>query len=428
VPKIIKLPKQPKLERKLRVAAYARVSSGKDAMLHSLSAQVSYYSKLIQNNPAWLYCGVYSDEALSGTKDTRENFLRMIEDCRSGKLDMVITKSISRFARNTVTLLETVRELKSLGIDVFFEEQNIHSMSGDGELMLSILASYAQEESRSASENQKWRIRSAFSQGELVNLRFLFGYRVHKGDLEIDPESAEIVRWVFQSVIAGESLSGIARELNQRGIRRAFDGEWNSDRIREMVTNEKYKGDSLLQKKYRNNYLEKKLMRNKGTLTRYYVTDTHPAIIDEATFDAAQEVMRGIRSSAKNPTEFSPFTGKIQCCYCGKNYKKVTTPAGLRWNCSTYQKKGKKFCPSKAIPDDTLRQATASVLGLPAFQENAFRDEISHIEVPDHNLLRFCFHDGHTEDRVWTDRSRRESWTEEMKATQRERRYQCLAK
>ena len=153
------IPMQPKA---LRVCAYARVSSGKDAMLHSLSAQVSYYNSLIQSHADWLYCGVFSDEAITGTKSQRDGFQRMLASCRAGEIDLVITKSISRFARNTVTLLQTVRELKSLGVDVFFEEQNIHTMSADGELMLTILASYAQEESLSASENQKWRIRKAF--------------------------------------------------------------------------------------------------------------------------------------------------------------------------------------------------------------------------------------------------------------------------
>lgn len=146
----------PKLKR---VAAYARVSSGKDAMLHSLSAQISEYSSRIQNHPGWQYAGVYADEAKTGTKDSRENFQRLVAECRAGNVDMVITKSISRFARNTVTLLETVRELKALGVDVFFEEQNIHTLSGNGEVMMSILASFAQAESQSASENQKWRIR-----------------------------------------------------------------------------------------------------------------------------------------------------------------------------------------------------------------------------------------------------------------------------
>ena len=167
----------PKLKR---VAAYERVSCGKDAMLHSLSAQVSYYSDLIQNHSGWQYVGVYADEALTGTRDNRENFQRLLVDCRAGKIDMVITKSISRFARNTITLLETVRELKTMGVDVFFEEQNIHSLSADGELMLTILASYAQEESLSVSENQKWRVRHNFENGMPWNGTVL-GYRYNQG-------------------------------------------------------------------------------------------------------------------------------------------------------------------------------------------------------------------------------------------------------
>ena len=161
--------KPPKLEQKKRVAAYARVSSGKDAMLHSLSAQVSYYSNMIQNHEDWLYVGVYADESKTGTRESRADFQRLIADCNAGKIDMVITKSISRFARNTVTLLQTVREFKKLGVDIFFEEQNIHTMSGDGELMMTILASYAQEESCSSSENQKWRIKRNFEKGQPWN-------------------------------------------------------------------------------------------------------------------------------------------------------------------------------------------------------------------------------------------------------------------
>ena len=184
------IPMQPKA---LRVCAYARVSSGKDAMLHSLSAQVSYYNSLIQCHADWLYCGVFSDEAITGTKSKRDGFQRMLASCRAGEIDLIITKSISRFARNTVTLLETVRELKSLGVDVFFEEQNIHTMSVDGELMLTILASYAQEESLSASENQKWRICKAFENGELANLRFLFGYNITANGIQVNEKQCRCV-------------------------------------------------------------------------------------------------------------------------------------------------------------------------------------------------------------------------------------------
>ena len=187
------VPTAPKLTR---VAAYARVSSAKDTMLHSLSAQVSHYNSLIQQHPGWIFCGVYADEGLTGTKADRENFQRMLADCRAGKIDMIVTKSISRLARNTVTLLETVRELKDLGVDVYFEEQNIHSLSADGELMLTILASYAQEESLSASENQKWRVKQKFSNGQPWRT-YMLGYRYDGEQLVIVPEEAEIVRSIF---------------------------------------------------------------------------------------------------------------------------------------------------------------------------------------------------------------------------------------
>ena len=175
MPKTInRVPFAPKLEQKKRVAAYARVSTGKDAMLHSLSEQVSYYSALIRQTPGWQYAGVYADEAMTGTKENRAEFQRLLADCREGKIDLILTKSISRFARNTVNLLETVRELKALGVDIHFERERIHTMSGDGELMLSILASFAQEESRSISENVTWGQRKRFADGK-VNCQADYG-------------------------------------------------------------------------------------------------------------------------------------------------------------------------------------------------------------------------------------------------------------
>lgn len=212
----------PRLER---VAAYCRVSSGKDAMLHSLSAQVSHYSELIQRRPGWAYAGVYADEALTGTKDDRPEFQRLLADCRAGKIDRVLTKSVSRFARNTVTLLETVRELKELGVAVYFEEQNIDSLSGDGELMLTILASFAQEESKSVSDNCKWRIRKDFSEGKPMNLPLLYGYRREKGRIVIDEREAEIVRFIFRSCLNGMGKGRITEALREQGVPCRLGGE-----------------------------------------------------------------------------------------------------------------------------------------------------------------------------------------------------------
>ena len=316
------VPAQPML---IRVAAYARVSSGKDAMLHSLSAQVSYYSRKIQSHPGWLYCGVYVDEAITGTKDARENFQRLLAACRNGEVDLILVKSISRFARNTLTLLETVRELKNLGVDIFFEEQNIHTMSPDGELMLTILASYAQEESRSASENQKWRVRKGFERGELLNWRFMFGYDIDRNGIRINKGEAEIVRDVYARFLDGESMGSIARSLEQRGVTCRLGGQWSKQRIRGMLSNEKYCGNALLMKKYRNNHIEKRLTLNRGELPMYYAEGTHEAIIDQDTFNLVQERLKEMAeiASAWEPRQFTPFTGMIVCDQCGGKYKRI---------------------------------------------------------------------------------------------------------
>ena len=254
-----------------RTAAYARVSSGKDAMLHSLSAQVSYYNQLIQSNPEWLFCGVYADEALTGTKENRAEFQKLLNRCRQGEIDLILTKSISRFARNTVTLLETVRELKTLGVDVYFEEQRIHSMSSDGELMLSILASYAQEESYSASENKKWQMRKDFEQGKVGSMRMLGYRRTKSGKLEIVPEEAEIVRMIFLYYLSGMGKLAIAKKLNEQQICTVRGCAWTTEDVRRTLRNEKYTGNLLLQKSFRENHITKKKVANIGQLPQYFV-------------------------------------------------------------------------------------------------------------------------------------------------------------
>ena len=409
-----------------RVAAYARVSSGKDAMLHSLSAQVSYYNDLIKNHSGWQYAGVYADEALTGTKDNRENFQRLLADCRAGKIDMVITKSISRLARNTVTLLETVRELKTLGVDVFFEEQNIHSLSADGELMLTILASYAQEENLSASENQKWRVRKGFENGELINLRHLYGYSISKHCIEINEEEAKIVREVFACAIAGDSFGTIAADLNNRKVNCTLGGKWTAGRIRELLGNEKYCGNALLQKRYRNNHLEKKLIPNSGVLPQYYAEGTHDAIIDEDTFDQAQVILARNKNTAANrhPRTLSPFTGKIVCANCGKHYKRITNHGKNAWNCSTFQQNGKAQCQARQIPEEELYRLSTEVLGLEEFDADAFLSRITDVRAENDCTLVFGFKDGTQAVKRWTPRSRRNSWTPEMKEAARQRELQ----
>ena len=406
--------------RLLRVAAYARVSSGKDAMLHSLSAQVGYYTELIQSNPEWQLIGIYSDEALTGTKETRNEFQRMLTDCREGKIDLILTKSISRFARNTVTLLETVRELKLLNVDVYFEEQNIHSISSDGELMLTILASYAQEESYSASENQKWRIRKQFQEGIVSSLQMLGYRRTKDGGLEIVPEEAEIVRFIFDEALSGKGPLLIANQLNEKGYKTINGCEWNKNAVLRILTNEKYTGNMLLQKFYNENHITKKKLVNNNVLEQYYVQNSHSAIINIRAFETVEMLLkkRNEKFTAQKPTTtIYPFSGIIKCCNCGKSYRRKTTPTGVVWICSTYNTKGKKYCPTaKQIPEPTLITACCDVLKLLKFDIENFNDNIKKILVPAPNELIFLFHDGRQEQYIWKDRSRSESWTDEMKS------------
>ena len=411
----------PSLPQRRRVAAYARVSSGKDAMLHSLSAQVSYYSQHIRRNPEWEYAGVYVDEALTGTKENREGFQRLLADCRAGKIDIVLTKSISRFARNTVTLLETVRELKALGVDVYFEEQNIHTESSDGELMLTILASYAQEESRSVSENCKWRIRQKFAQG-IPATTPLTGYRIHKGEFSIEPEEAALIRMIFRDYAMGLGRNAIQRKLADMGARSRFGGEWTDAHLRELLRNEKYSGDILMQKYFRADHLSKQDIKNSGQIDRYFMQDHHTPIVDRETFQHVQDRMDLQREThAGTGGRRGAFSGMLHCTKCGKSYKRKTTHGKAAWQCSTFITLGKRFCHTKQIPEDILIATTVSVLGITEFDEEVFLNQIERIEVPAFNHLVYIFKDGHREERIWQDKSRRDSWTDEMREQARRR-------
>ena len=402
------------LPKLTRVAAYARVSSGKDAMLHSLSAQVSYYSNLIQNHSGWQYVGVYADEALTGTKENRENFQRLLTDCRSGKVDMIITKSISRFARNTVTLLETVRELKNMGVDVFFEEQNIHSLSADGELMLTILASYAQEESLSASENQKWRVKQKFSNGQPWRT-YMLGYRYDGEQLVIVPEEAEIVRSIFADYLDGKGVVAIMKRLNEEGILTQQGFTWHQSAVQRVLRNYTYTGNLLLQTKFRENHLTKRTVINRGELPQYHIQNSHEPIIDMGTYKAVQIEMahRADQFGKPQTTVTYPFTGLITCAGCGKHYRRKMKKTGPVWICSTYNTLGKAACQSKAIPESVLIDIVDEIGGI---------GNLTAIQAANNNTLVLTLTSGQQIVKQWQDRSRRESWTPEMREAARQRK------
>ena len=404
------VPKQPKMKR---VAAYARVSTGKDTMLHSLSAQISYYSALIQKHAGWSYAGVYSDEALTGTNESRPGFQKLLDDCRAGDIDLVLVKSISRFARNTVTLLESVRELKAIGIDVYFEEESIHTLSSEGELMLTILASYAQEESFSVSENQKWRIHKNFQEGKPWNSAML-GYRNNKGTLTIVPEEAVAVKRIFELYLSGKGFQAVAATMNQEGFQTRLGTEYTCTSVHDILINEVYAGNLLLQKTYSKSHLTKHTVKNRGEMPMYYVENAHEAIIPPETFRKVQSIMSE-RAEKYAPSECKPalrypFTSLITCAKCGKHFRRKTTKTAVFWICPTYNRFGKAACAAKQIPEESLEAVTSDI----------DLEQVTGITADDGNRLLLHFSDGSVVEKVWRDRSRSESWTEEMRQKARE--------
>lgn len=384
-------PVLPALTKRKKVAAYARVSRDTERLMHSVSAQVSYYSTLIQKNPEWEYAGVYADMGISGTDTSkRGEFLRMLADCEAGKIDIILTKSISRFARNTVDLLETVRHLKSLGIEVRFEKEHINSLSEDGELMLSLLASFAQEESRSISENCKWGIRKRFQSGEIGTAnKHILGYRYDEEQRKyvIIPEEAEAVRWMFQMYIDGVSFRIIAENMNKAGIRTTLGNEFQEASVRQLIFNEVYAGDILRQKCYMADPITKTKVKNGGELPQYYMADCHEAIINRETYAKVQAEMER-RAGLVNPTY--PFTGKIKCGICGRNYTRraavVKGKEYASWFCRAKKENG-VTCRSHNYSEQKLMEICAGLMGMKSFNGEAFEESVRDmISLPDGSL------------------------------------------
>lgn len=412
---------------KKRVAAYARVSSDKEDALHSLSAQISYYNNLISSHTDWELVEIFADEGKTGTKDNRPEFQRMLATCREGKIDIILAKSITRFARNTVTLLDTIRELKHLGVDVHFEEENLHTLSAKGEFLISVFAAHAQEQSRSASENQKWRIRKKFEKGEPINGNAL-GYRLVDGTFWVDEEEEWIVKYIFDLYLSGMGKVAIAKKLNEEGVpTRLNKSKWYPESVAFILRNEKYCGDLRLQKYFVTDHLTKKQKRNKGERPSYLTQNTHDAIIDRETFECVQHEIAHRAENALNGKKIGyPFTGLLRCGKCGNHYtRKIgnsSTPyAHPIWLCNASNVFGQHHCNAKLIPEDILTAKTCEVLGLKELDRGILRDKVTEIVVPEKYVLIYRFKDGSEQRVEWKHRSRRESWTPEMKERARQR-------
>ena len=386
-----------------KMAAYCRVSTDQAEQLSSYEAQVNYYTNYINGNSEYEFAGIYADEGLSGTSTKkREQFNKMIEDCKAGKIDVIITKSISRFSRNTLDCLNFVRMLKELGIGVIFEKENIFTLDSKGEVLLSILSSLAQDESRSISENSTWGIRRRFEQGKLhVNHNKFLGYdKDANGSLVINAKQAKTVRRIFQEFLDGKSANGIAKELEHDGIPN-WNGKpkWYDGSIKKMLSNEKYKGEALLQKTYTVDFLTKKRAENTGQVPQYYVSESHPAIVEKEIWEAVQLEMERRQLYATEHgigygTKDNPFAGRVICGTCGHMFgRKVWNSTNEKqrriiWRCDAkYKVKGVKGCESKHIDDGVLYQVFINTFNAIVENKDYFMEKWQGC-LDDDNLLK----------------------------------------
>lgn len=355
-------------QKKRRVAGYARVSTDHDDQFTSYEAQIDYYTNYIRSRDDWEFVNVYTDEGITGTSTKhREGFKKMVADALDGKIDLIVTKSVSRFARNTVDSLTTIRKLKEHGVECYFEKENIWTFDGKGELLITIMSSLAQEESRSISENCTWGQRKRFADGKVtIPFNRFLGYdRGANGELVVNPEQAETVRSIYDMFLAGKTYNGIAQELTAKGIKTpGGKDKWSISTVRSILSNEKYKGDALLQKRFTVDFLTKKQKKNEGEIPQYYVEGNHEAIIPPEKFDMVQREMAKRGKGRKYHSGVHPFSSKIKCGQCGSWYgSKVwhSTDKYHRtiWQCN-HKFDGDKHCSTPHLTDEQIQDAFLS--------------------------------------------------------------------
>ena len=368
----------------LRVAAYCRVSTLLEQQESSFEAQKNYYTEKITNNPNWKLAGIYADDGISGTDmKKRDEFNRLLQDCEAGKIDMILTKSISRFARNTVDTLNTLRILRKKGVTVFFEKEHIDTHADNGEMIITVLSGLAQEESFNLSENTRWGIIRKFENGTIIlNHNRFMGYTKGKdGELAIVPEEAETVRLIFRMYLEGTSIAGIKRHLEKEGILTVTGRKiWNEGTISKMLSNEKYMGDALLQKSYTADFLTKTRKKNNGEMRQYYITDNHEGIVAKEIYYAVQQekqrraerrkpaVTRRAKEKKKGYSSKYILSNLLVCGECGQPYRRITwTRNGVKrivWRCSNRVEHGTEYCKnSPTLDEEALQRAVMRTVG-----------------------------------------------------------------
>lgn len=380
---------------KLKVAAYCRVSTDSEEQATSYEAQIEHYTNYIGNHPDWILAGIYADDGISGTNTKkRDEFNRMIDECMAGNIEMVITKSISRFARNTLDCLKYVRQLKEKNIAVFFEKENINSLDSKGEVMLTIMASLAQQESQSLSQNVKMGLQYRYQQGEIqVNCNRFLGFTKNENKkLIVVPEEAEVVKRIYREYLEGASMLKIKRGLEADGILNGAGSEiWHTSNINQILRNEKYIGDALLQKTYTTDFLTKTRVKNDGHVPQYYVENSHEAIITREIFMQAQEEMVRRRSGhlTKNGKKRSfssshVFANIVICGNCGEIYRRVhwnnRGKKSIVWRCVSRLENTGQYCDARTISEPELEQ-----ICIKAFNE-ILMDKDSFIKILHENI------------------------------------------
>ena len=345
--------------RKIRCAAYCRVSSSSNDQLHSYTAQVKFYSEMFNGSETEELVDIYADEGITGTsEDKRDEFKRLITDCKRGKIDRIYTKSISRFARNTKDCLKNLRLLKSLGINVFFEKENIDTSNISDEMMITLMGGLAQEESTSISQNMRWSIRKRMANGTFEQSLPPFGYIKNDGKLIIEPNNAKIVKEIFDMYSNGLGANMIAEKLNDMGILTGMNKtKWNHKMVIYILTNEKYIGDTLLQKSYTTDVLPVKKVYNRGERDKFYIENTHAPIISKEVFNSVQDLIAERKEKYYTPANKKHVLSSIiKCSYCSKTYKRKIIRGKYYWTCSTHNNRA-DLCPAHMVPEDNIFEA-----------------------------------------------------------------------
>ena len=376
---------------KLRVAAYCRVSTDSDEQATSYEAQVEHYTEYIQKNPDWEFAGIYADDGISGTNTKRrDEFNRMIDDCKSGKIDMIITKSISRFARNTLDCLKYIRQLKDMNIPVLFEKESINTMDSKGEVLITIMASLAQQESQSLSQNVKLGLQYRYQQGKVqINHNRFLGYtKDTDGNLVVDPEQAEVVKRIYREYLEGFSMDKIAAGLERDGILTGAGGtRWHTSTINKILRNEKYIGDALLQKTYTTDFLNKTRVKNNGIMPQYYVEGNHEAIIPKEIYMRVQEELvrrRVVKTSANGKRRSYScnhcFSQIVICGECGELFRRIHWNnrgcKSIVWRCISRLESTGLECHARTVNETVLENVVLSAINELLGDKSGYQEQL----------------------------------------------------